>query len=86
MRFSRLLAVAAALALSPSASFALPIQCTDVCEELNYCDEPCFIVMRISSCGAAGYACLPPASAPAPSSDELASSGGSEPILACFDA
>ncbi|WP_216627548.1 hypothetical protein [Corallococcus exercitus] len=72
MRLSQLLAVAAAFALSPAVSFALPIQCTEVCEELNYCDEPCFVVMRLSSCGDTGYACIPPSSASASSNDELA--------------
>ncbi|MBN8227962.1 hypothetical protein JYK02_10620 [Corallococcus macrosporus] len=72
MRLNPLLAVAAALVFSPAVSFALPIQCTDVCSEPTYCDEPCFVVMRASTCGASGYACFPPDSAPASSGDELA--------------
>lgn len=62
MRFSRLLPLAAAFALSPALSFALPVQCADVCPESYDCTEACGQGARLTTCGKAGYACVYPAS------------------------
>ncbi|RKH84513.1 hypothetical protein D7X99_09455 [Corallococcus sp. AB032C] len=73
MFLSRLLAVAAAFALSPTASFAMPIQCSQVCPETYECDMACGEGYRLTTCQAAGYACYSPASAPESSGEALVS-------------
>ncbi|MFB1480880.1 hypothetical protein [Corallococcus sp. RDP092CA] len=73
MRFSRLLAVTAALALSPAATFAMPVQCYDVCPLTNNCNRLCGEGYYLTTCGEAGYACVHPVNAPESGEDELAS-------------
>lgn len=72
MRFSGLLAIASAVALFPSVSFAQRPQCSDICWEYSFCTEPCYMGSRWASCGEAADACIFPDSVSASSSDELA--------------
>ncbi|MCY1041499.1 hypothetical protein OV208_09250 [Corallococcus sp. bb12-1] len=46
-----LLTVSAVLSLAPTAAFALPPQCDDICWSES-CDTPCGIRNRWSTCGA----------------------------------